>query len=57
MQTKTDQICAAWATGDSIGALRIAARFFDRSTDTQAMKGGMNACGARWWEGGPSSFC
>jgi hypothetical protein len=26
---KTDQIRAAWQTGDRIGALRIAARFFD----------------------------
>jgi hypothetical protein len=29
MNRKTDQIRAAWAAGDRIGALRIAARFFD----------------------------
>jgi hypothetical protein len=28
---KTDQIRAAWAAGDQIRALRIAARFFDRT--------------------------
>src|SRR5262249_33425647 len=33
---KTDQIRTAWAAGDRIRALRIAARFFDRSTDTSA---------------------
>jgi hypothetical protein len=33
----------AWATGDRIGALRIAARFFDRSADTKSFKGGMEA--------------
>jgi hypothetical protein len=43
MRSKTDQIRAAWFGGDRIAALRIAARFFDRSTDTQAMKRGMNA--------------
>ncbi len=31
MNCKTDQIRAAWHAGDRIGALRIAARFFDRS--------------------------
>jgi hypothetical protein len=35
---KTDQIRAAWAAGDQIRALRIAARFFDRSTDTKTFK-------------------
>jgi hypothetical protein len=40
---KTDQIRTAWATGDRIGALRIAARFFDRSTDTKIFKRGMDA--------------
>ena len=40
---KTDQIRTAWATGDQIGALRIAARFFDRSADTKAFKRGMDA--------------
>jgi len=38
MLSKTDQIRAAWATGDQIGALRIAAKFFDRSPETAAMK-------------------
>ena len=33
----------AWANGDHIGALRIAARFFDRSVDTQIFKRGMDA--------------
>ena len=32
MNSKTDQIRAAWAAGDQIRALRIAARFFDWST-------------------------
>ena len=32
-----------WASGDHIGALRIAARFFDQSGDTQIFKRGMNA--------------
>jgi hypothetical protein len=40
---KVDQIRAAWAAGDRIGALWIAARFFDRSTDTKAFKRGMDA--------------
>jgi hypothetical protein len=40
---KADQIRAAWATGDRIGALRIAARFFDRSTDTKTFKRAMDA--------------
>ncbi len=43
MQCKTDQLRAAWAAGDRIGALRIAARFFDRSDDTVAFKRGMAA--------------
>ena len=43
MNCKTDQIRAAWAAGDRIGALRIAARFFDRSTDTKTFKRGMDA--------------
>jgi hypothetical protein len=43
MQTKTDQIRAAWAAGDRIGALRIAARFFDRSADTITFQRGMDA--------------
>src|SRR5262249_11435789 len=40
---KTDQIRAAWAAGDQIGALRIAARFFDRSAVTKTFQRGMNA--------------
>jgi hypothetical protein len=43
MNCKTDQIRAAWHAGDRIGALRIAARFFDRSIDTVTFKRGMNA--------------
>ena len=40
---KTDEIRAAWHAGDRIGALRIAARFFDRSIETLTFKRGMNA--------------
>lgn len=43
MNCKTDQIRAAWHAGDRIGALRIAARFFDRSIDTKTFKRGMDA--------------
>ena len=43
MRTKTDQIRAAWLAGDQIGALRIAAQFFDRSTATKTFQRGMNA--------------
>jgi hypothetical protein len=43
MDCKSDQIRAAWAVGDQIGALRIAARFFDRSIDTATFKRGMDA--------------
>jgi DNA/RNA-binding domain of Phe-tRNA-synthetase-like protein len=43
MKCKTDKIRAAWAGGDKIGALRIAARFFDRSADTLAFKRGIDA--------------
>jgi len=43
MRTKTDQIRAAWLAGDQIGALRIAARFFDRSNETMIFKHGINA--------------
>ena len=43
MNRKTDRIRVAWHAGDRIGALRIAARFFDRSTDTKTFKRGMNA--------------
>jgi len=41
--SKTDKIRAAWAAGDRIGALRIAARFFDRSSATKTFKRGMDA--------------
>ena len=43
MICKTDKIRAAWAAGDRIGALRIAAQFFDRSSDTKTFKRGMDA--------------
>ena len=43
LTTKTDQIRAAWAAGDRIGALRIAACFFDRSAATKAFRRGMDA--------------
>jgi hypothetical protein len=43
MNCKSDQIRAAWVAGDQIGALRIAARFFDRSIDTVTFKRGMGA--------------
>jgi hypothetical protein len=43
LTTKTDQIRTAWSAGDGIGALRIAARFFDRSEATKAFKRGMDA--------------
>jgi len=39
----SDQIRAAWSAGNRIGALRIVARFFDRSTDTKTFKRGMDA--------------
>ena len=41
--SKCSKILEAWAYGDHIGALRIAARFFDRSEDTQIFKRGMDA--------------
>jgi hypothetical protein len=43
MKSKSDKIRDAWAAGDQVGALRIAARFFDRSVDTKAFKRGMAA--------------
>ena len=43
MNRKTDQVRAAWAAGDKIRALRIAARFFDRSVNTKTFKRGMDA--------------
>jgi hypothetical protein len=44
MNLKTDQIRAAWASGDQIRALRIAARFFDRSTDTKTFNWPLASC-------------
>jgi hypothetical protein len=41
LNCKTDQIRTAWAAGDRIGALRIAARFFGRSEQTKNFKRGM----------------
>jgi hypothetical protein len=43
MNCKSDQIRAAWAAGDRIGALRIAARFFDQSSGTITFKRGIDA--------------
>ena len=40
---KCDKIRAAWTVGDRLGALRIAARFFDRSEATKTFKRGMDA--------------
>jgi hypothetical protein len=39
----SSEICETWANDDRIAALRIAARFFDRSEDTQIFKRGMDA--------------
>jgi hypothetical protein len=41
MRSKTQQVRDALACGDQIGALRIAARFFDRSSATQIYKRGI----------------
>ena len=41
--SKCSKIREAWASGDPIGALRIAARFFDRREDTQIFKRSMDA--------------
>ena len=43
MSSKISKVRSAWAAGDRIGALRIAARFFDRSADTRSFKRGMDA--------------
>jgi hypothetical protein len=43
MKRKVDRIRDAWNSGDQISALRIAARFFDRSTDAKIFKRGMAA--------------
>jgi hypothetical protein len=41
--SKSSKIKSAWAAGDQLGALRMAARFSDRSMDTQIFKRGMAA--------------
>ena len=41
--SKCSKIREAWASGDRIDALRIAARFFDRSMETKIFKRGMDA--------------
>ena len=41
--SKCSKISEAWDCGERIAALRIAARFFDRSADTQIFKRGMDA--------------
>jgi hypothetical protein len=41
MNRETDQIRAAWAAGDRIGAMRIAARSLDRSADTKTFMRGI----------------
>ena len=43
MNSKISKVRSAWASGDRVGALRIAARFFDRSADTKSFKRGMDA--------------
>lgn len=43
MLNKSEQIRAAWAAGDQIGALRIASRFFDRSPETVVIRRGWEA--------------
>ena len=43
MKSKSQQIREALAGGDQIGALRIAARFFDRSSATKFFQRGLNA--------------
>jgi hypothetical protein len=43
MKRKVDQLSDAWNSGDQIAALRIAARFFDRSADAKTFKRGMDA--------------
>jgi hypothetical protein len=43
MSSKISRVRSAWAAGDRIGALRIAARFYDRSADTISFKRGMDA--------------
>ena len=42
-ETKISKLRAAWAAGDKTGALRIAARFHDRSAETKAFQRAANA--------------
>jgi hypothetical protein len=43
MRSKSQEIREALIVGNQIGALRIAARFFDRSVDTMIFKRGIDA--------------
>jgi hypothetical protein len=43
MKSKISKVRKTWVAGDRIGALRIAARFFDQSADTLSFKRGMDA--------------
>jgi len=43
MKSKSGKICDALAAGDRLAALRIAAHFHDRSTDTLTYKRGLAA--------------
>lgn len=43
MKSKIDTIRQFWAAGDNLAALRIAARFFDRSAETKIFKRGWDA--------------
>jgi hypothetical protein len=43
VETKSDQIRRALAAGECLSALRIAARFHDRSNDTKTYKRGLDA--------------
>jgi hypothetical protein len=43
LKSKSQKIREALALGDQIGALRIAARFFDRSSATMIFKHGLDA--------------
>jgi hypothetical protein len=57
MRSKTDQIRAVWFRGDRIGALRIAAQFFDRSVATKTFQRGIDAFATfSGGEGGPFLF-
>ncbi|HEX3163872.1 MAG TPA: hypothetical protein VHQ92_14945 [Pseudolabrys sp.] len=40
---KIDMLRASWAAGDTLGALRIASRFFDSSPETLLFKRGWDA--------------